>query len=100
MDKNTSLRSQHDAAITRLYDRENQADEATVNAVQVVANARQLPMAVVATAWCLHKGVNPIAGLNTKERIDETVLAVKLELTGDEITKLESAYQPKAVTGY
>lgn len=57
-------------------------------------------MAVIATAWCLHKGVNPILGLNSKERIDEAVLAARINLTDDEISKLESAYRPKAVTGY
>ena len=40
-------------------------------------------MAVVATAWCLSKrGVNPIVGLNSKERIDEIIKAVKIRLTG------------------
>lgn len=57
-------------------------------------------MAVVATAWCLNKGVNPIVGLNSKERIDEAVLATKVVLTEAEIAKLELAYQPKAVMGY
>lgn len=57
-------------------------------------------MAVVATAWCLSKGVNPIVGLNSKERIDEAVLAAEVELTEEEIAKLESVYLPKSVTGY
>lgn len=54
-------------------------------------------MAVVATAWCLSKGVNPIVGLSSKKRIDEAVNASKIELTDAEVAKLESAYQPKAV---
>lgn len=98
--KSTSLRSQHDATLSRLYSRENLVDRATVDMVEEIASARELPMAVIATAWCLSKGVNPIVGLNSKERIDEAVLAASVELTEDEITRLESAYQPKAVTGY
>lgn len=57
-------------------------------------------MAIISTSWCLSKGVNPIVGLNSKERIDEAVLAAKVVLTEAEIAKLESAYQPKVVTGY
>ncbi len=58
-------------------------------------------MAVVATAWCLSKeGVNPIVGLNSKERIDEIVGAVKMVLTKDEVARLEAAYVPNIVMGY
>lgn len=100
LDKSTSLRAEHDATLSRLYDRENQIDKAIVDAVEEIANARKLPMAVIASAWCLSKGVNPIMGLNSKQRIDEAVLATKTELTSEEIAKLEAAYQPKAVVGY
>lgn len=94
------MRSQHDVAIPRLYGRESEIDKAIVDAVEEIAKARQLPMAVIATAWCLHKGVNPIVGLNTKERIDEAVLAAKTALTEEEVEKLEAAYQPKNMTGH
>ncbi|KAL6412976.1 hypothetical protein AUP68_02470 [Ilyonectria robusta] len=93
-------RSQHDVAIPRLYGRESEIDKAIVDAVEEIAKARNLPMAVIATAWCLHKGVNPIVGLNTKERIDEAVLAAKTALTEEEVEKLEAAYQPKNMTGH
>jgi aryl-alcohol dehydrogenase-like predicted oxidoreductase len=68
--------------------------------VEIIANERQVPMAVIATAWCLAKGVNPIVGLNSKKRIDEAVLAAKIVLSENEIARLESAYQPRTVTGY
>ncbi|ENH69232.1 hypothetical protein FOC1_g10004766 [Fusarium oxysporum f. sp. cubense race 1] len=100
LDEKTSLRTQHDQTLSRLYDRESEADKATVDMVEEVAKARGLPMAVIATAWCLHKGVNPIIGLNSKKRIDEAVLAANITLTDDEVANLESAYQPKSVTGY
>ncbi|TVY60539.1 Versiconal hemiacetal acetate reductase [Fusarium oxysporum f. sp. cubense] len=100
LDEKTSLRTQHDQTLSRLYDRENEADKATVNMVEEVAKARGLPMAIIATAWCLHKGVNPIIGLNSKEHIDEAVLAANITLTDDKVAKLESAYRPKPVTGY
>jgi aryl-alcohol dehydrogenase-like predicted oxidoreductase len=84
-----------------LVSRENAVDKAIVDAVEELSQARKLPMAVIAMAWCLSKdAVNPIVGLSSKERINEAVLATKVKLTEAEIAKLESAYQPKAVTGY
>ena len=96
-----TLRADHDATLKRLVNQENEADKATVKAVEEIARARTLPMAVIATAWCLSKeGVNPIVGLNSIERIDEIVTAVKVKLSEEEVEKLEAAYVPKAVTGY
>jgi aryl-alcohol dehydrogenase-like predicted oxidoreductase len=93
------VRAQHDATLGRLYN-QDEANKAIVDSVEEVAKARNLPMAVISTAWCLSKGVNPIVGLNSKERIDEAVLAATIVLTEAEIAKLESGYLPKAVTGY
>jgi aryl-alcohol dehydrogenase-like predicted oxidoreductase len=96
-----TLRSDHDATLKRLINRENEADKNIVAAVEAIAKARDLLMAVIATAWCLSKeGVNPIVGLNSIERIDEIVIAVKVELSKEEIQKLEASYVPKDVTGY
>ena len=94
------MRSQHDAALPRLYDQESRVEKAIVDTVEQIAKARDLPMAVIATAWTLHKGVNPIVGLNSKERIDEAVLAAKTVLSTEEVARLEAAYVPRAVTGY
>jgi aryl-alcohol dehydrogenase-like predicted oxidoreductase len=87
--------------LSRLINGENKADEGIVAAVGEVAKARGLPMAVIATAWCLSKeGVNPIVGLNSIERIDEITAAVNIVLTEEEILMLEAPYVPKAVSGY
>jgi aryl-alcohol dehydrogenase-like predicted oxidoreductase len=96
-----TLRATHDATLKGLMKRDNMADKAIVDAVEEMAKARELPMAVIATAWCLSKeGVNPILGVNSIERIDEAVSAVKVVLTKEEVVKLEEAYLPKFVTGY
>ncbi|MCJ1238112.1 hypothetical protein MMC14_006101 [Varicellaria rhodocarpa] len=77
---------------------ETETDHAIIDACEEVAKKRGVPMAAVATAWCLSKqGVNPIIGLGSKERIDQAVQAIKLKLTDDEIGKLEEGYAPKAV---
>jgi aryl-alcohol dehydrogenase-like predicted oxidoreductase len=99
--KTDSIRSANDTVIGRLIDRESTANKAIVNAVEMVAKSRGVPMAVLATAWCLtKKGVNPIIGLNSKERIDEIVEAVKIVLTDEEVATLEAAYVPNIVMGF
>jgi aryl-alcohol dehydrogenase-like predicted oxidoreductase len=50
-----TLRSDHDATLKRLTNRENEADKNIVAAVEAIAKARDLPMAVIATTWCLSK---------------------------------------------
>jgi versiconal hemiacetal acetate reductase len=57
-------------------------------------------MAAIATAWSLSKGVNPIIGLSSRQRIDEACANIKVELTEEEIQYLEEPYVPKPVTGY
>ena len=81
--------------------KENEIDHAIVDRVEEIAKKKGVPMAAVATAWCLSKeGVNPIIGLGSTQRIDEAVQAVKLKLTEEEIRSLEEVYAPKVIAGY
>jgi len=95
-----SIRAESDVAIPRLLTREDPVHQAIVKAVEEIAKERGVPMAAVSIAWCLSKGVSPIVGLNSKERIDEVVKAVKLVLSTEEIARLEAAYIPKKVIGF
>lgn len=52
-------------------------------------------MSVVSSAWVLSKGCAPIVGINSEERIDDTIEAVKLKLTEQEINYLEEPYVAK-----
>lgn len=73
-----------------MVDRDSAVDKAIVDRVEAIAKEKGVSMAAVATAWCLSKeGVNPIVGLNSKERIDEVVAAIKVKLTEEEVAKLE-----------
>lgn len=84
-----------------LVDRERKADEAIVGVVEAIAKEKGVPMAAVATAWCLSKeSVNPIVGLGSKDRIDQIVDALKLKLSEDEIKRLEEPYVPQTKKGY
>ena len=39
-------------------------------------------------------------GLSSKERIDQAIASLKVQLDEEEIKYLEEPYQPKPVTGY
>lgn len=93
-------REQTDAYLSTLVSRENEADKATVDRIEEIAKKREVPMAAVATAWVLSKGANPVVGLGSKERIDQAVKAMNLELSEEEIKYLEAPYLPKSITGY
>lgn len=80
--------------------KETEMDKNIVNRLAEVAKKRGVAMALVAIAWSIKQGVNPIVGLGSKERIDQAVEAVKFKLSDEEAKYLEEPYVPKAVQGY
>jgi diketogulonate reductase-like aldo/keto reductase len=54
-------------------------------------------MATVATAWCIGKGVMPIVGLSSKERIEQAVESIHFRLGEEDAKYLEEAYVPREV---
>ncbi|KAI0476861.1 NADP-dependent oxidoreductase domain-containing protein [Xylaria cf. heliscus] len=95
-----SLRAETDFAMSVLFEKDDPVNQAIVTVVEEIAKERGLSMATISSAWCLAKGVNPIVGLNSKERIDEVIEAVKVVLSEDEIARLEAAYKPRGVIGF
>ncbi len=77
-------------------------DFAVVDRVVEVAGARGVAPAQVALAWLLHKpGVTaPIVGATKDQHVDDALAAEELELTTDEIARLEEPYIPHAVSGH
>jgi aryl-alcohol dehydrogenase-like predicted oxidoreductase len=69
-------------------------DEPVVNAVQQVAEARGVNMALVALAWVLKNPVvsAPLVGATKSHHLNEAVAALDLHLTEDEILILEQPY--------
>jgi 1-deoxyxylulose-5-phosphate synthase len=78
------------------------SDEATVGAVQRIAQERGVPMAQVAMAWVLKNPVvsAPIVGATKAHHLADAVSALDLELTEDEVTALEEHYTPRKPTYY
>jgi aryl-alcohol dehydrogenase-like predicted oxidoreductase len=77
-------------------------DFAVVDRVVEVAGERDVAPAQVALAWLLHKpGVTaPIVGATKAQHVDDALAAEQLELSEDEIARLEEPYVPHAVSGH
>jgi 1-deoxyxylulose-5-phosphate synthase len=71
-------------------------DEPVINAVQQIAESRQVTMAQVALAWVLTNPIvsAPIVGATKPHHLTEAVGALDLQLTDDEIRTLEEPYTP------
>lgn len=85
---------------TQIRARETEVDKTIVGRLEEVAAKHGVSMTCVATAWCLGKGVNPIIGLSSKERIDEAVRNSRFVLPQEDARYLEEPYLPKPVSGY
>jgi aryl-alcohol dehydrogenase (NADP+) len=95
----TTSRTEADAFGARLYRDE---DEAVVDRVAAVAARRDVARAQVALAWLLAQPAvtSPIVGVTKAHHLSDAVAALELELTGQELEELASAYVPHAVSGH
>ena len=77
-------------------------DEAIVDAVGQVAQARGLPRARIALAWVLRNPVvtAPIVGATKASHLDDAVAALDLVLTPEETQGLEALYTPHPIVGF
>ena len=78
------------------------ADFDVVDAAAGVAAGRGVPPAQLALAWLLHRpGVTaPIVGATRPGHVADALAAVKLDLTADEMRRLEEPYVPHPVLGH
>jgi 1-deoxyxylulose-5-phosphate synthase len=72
------------------------AEQGIVDAVGRIAADRGVPRAAVALAWTLrHPAVTaPIVGATRPEHLQQSLGALEIELTADEVDALESSYRP------
>jgi 1-deoxyxylulose-5-phosphate synthase len=86
--------------VGRRYDIE--ADRPIVEAVAQVAEARGIPMAQVALAWLLRNPVvaSPIVGPTKPHHLPDAVAALDVQLTDDEVRRLEEPYGPHLPTAF
>src|SRR5215211_6261539 len=78
------------------------SDKPIVEAVQKVAEARGIPMAHVALAWVLKHPVvtAPIVGPTKPHHLPDSVAALDVQLTEEEIRMLEEPYGPHLPTAF
>ena len=95
----TTNRSETDAFGAGLY---REGDREIVAAVAAVAEERGVPRAQVALAWLLGRPQvsAPIVGVTKAHHLDDAIAALEIELTDDEVARLEQPYQPHAVAGF
>jgi aryl-alcohol dehydrogenase-like predicted oxidoreductase len=99
-DQNQTPRAQTDELTKPRYDRED--NFAIIQSVIDVAEARGLPMAQVALAWMLSKpGITaPIIGASKPHHLDDAIAALSVQLTPEEIQRMEKPYTPHPVISY
>jgi aryl-alcohol dehydrogenase-like predicted oxidoreductase len=83
-----------------LYDQPTDFD--VVERVAEVAGERGVPPAQVALAWLLHKpGVTaPIVGATKPGQLEDALAVEQLELSDEEISRLQEPYAPHPVLGH
>jgi 1-deoxyxylulose-5-phosphate synthase len=78
------------------------SDQAVIESMAAVASERGVSRAQVALAWMLSKPAitSPIIGATKPQHLEDAVAAVDLDLSEDEIKRLEEPYLPHAVAGF
>ena len=95
-----TTRAQTDQFADSLYVPE--LDFPVIDRLGTVAAERGVSPAQVALSWLLHKpGVTaPIVGATKLEHLKDALAAEQLELSGEEIARLEEPYVPHGVSGH
>ncbi|QZD96118.1 aldo/keto reductase [Qipengyuania gelatinilytica] len=96
----STVRSETDGFGKTLYTQNVDADRDVIEAVGAIADARGTSRATVALAWHFAKGITaPIIGATKPGHIGAAVDAMSLDLTEEEVERLENPYLPKVPVG-
>jgi aryl-alcohol dehydrogenase-like predicted oxidoreductase len=91
-----TARSTRDPFADMLYPNES-SDRAIIDAVGTLADAHGVSRTQIALAWLRTNPVvvAPLVGASTTVHIDDAVASLDIELTADEVTRLERPYTPR-----
>jgi aryl-alcohol dehydrogenase-like predicted oxidoreductase len=94
--ESTSDRVRHDKTAAQLYAASEAADQAVIEAVGTVAEARGISRAQVSLAWLLSRGevAAPIVGAGKLRHLDDAIGALDVTLEAAELVALEAPYVP------
>jgi aryl-alcohol dehydrogenase-like predicted oxidoreductase len=97
-----TARSDTDNFGRTLYADTAAADRKVVERVAEIAKERGVPRAQIALAWVLSKPEvsAPIVGASKAGHLDDAIAALDIELSDEEIERLEEPYVPHAVVGF
>ncbi|MQB45192.1 aldo/keto reductase [Rhizobium sp. ICMP 5592] len=97
-----TARTESDEFGKTLYTQALESDRKVVEAVGVIAKARGIARAQVATAWILQKSAvtAPIVGASKPGHIADAIASLAVKLTPEEIEALENPYVPHGVAGF
>jgi 1-deoxyxylulose-5-phosphate synthase len=95
-----TTRSKTDDYAQKLYYRDE--DFTVADRVQEIAKERGLTGSQIALAWVLSKPYisAPIIGASKLQHLEESLAALEVKLSEEEIKRLEGAYQPHPVLGH
>jgi 1-deoxyxylulose-5-phosphate synthase len=95
-------RSSTDEFGKRLYNGFEDSDHAIIDRVGEISVERDVPRARVALAWILAQPAvtAPIVGATKPHHLEDAVKALEIDLTEDEINRLEEPYVPRTVAGF
>ncbi len=98
----STTRSESDEFGSRLYSQAEEADRRVVDAVAAIASDRGVPRAQIALAWVgAQEAVSaPIVGATKMSHLEDAVASLAIELTDDELARLDAPYIPHAVAGF
>lgn len=99
-DRGQTSRAKTDDYAHKMY--YHDADFAVVDRVSEIAASRGVSNAQVALAWLIQQpGVTaPIIGASKPAHLDDALAALNLNLTDEELKRLEEPYQPHPVLGH
>jgi 1-deoxyxylulose-5-phosphate synthase len=94
-------RSETDTFGSTLYDQDS-GDRTIAERVAEIAAERGVPRAQVALAWVARNPVvtAPIVGASKPHHVDDAVAALELQLSDEEVRRLEEPYRPHEVAGF
>jgi aryl-alcohol dehydrogenase-like predicted oxidoreductase len=78
-----------------------QQNQDVVGVLNQLASEKDVTPTQLAIAWVLAKGQNivPVIGARKREQLDESLGALRIQLSAEDLARIEEAIPPSAVSG-